>query len=157
MSRSAIDSAHTPMDAPPPRLTFGRYIRHLRESRGWTQDQLRAKADNMGTGTLSKIENDIGEREKGTLDSLGKAFGYASTEPGAELLLGYDRWKRGEPEPHPQPTQPLLRRVTDHGLDPEAVRLAEQIQRLSRRARLHVEALILAWEEAEAASDIKNQ
>lgn len=145
------DLTRTTMDAPP-RITFGRYIRHLRESRGWTQEQLREKADGLGSGTVSKIENDEGERKEGTLTSLAKAFDF---DTAAALLSDYERFSRGEPDP--QPTQPILRRLTDHGLDPEAIRLAEQIQKLTRRARLHVEALILAWEEAETARNTKER
>jgi transcriptional regulator with XRE-family HTH domain len=152
-AQTVADPTRSTMDGPPPHLTFGRYIRHLRENRGWTQEQLREKADGLGSGTVSKIENDEGERKQGTLESLAKAFDF---ETAADLLIDYERFSRGEAGPAADATA-ILRRRHDHGLDPEALRLAEQIQKLTRRARLHVEALILAWEEAETARNTKER
>lgn len=154
MSRSAPEPTSTTMDLAPPRLTFGRFIRHLREQRDWNQEQLRDEAGGLGSGTVSKIENDEGERKQSTIEALAKAFGFKSS---AELLIAYEQWNRGETV-DPQPvTPPSLNRRRDDELDPEAKRLALQIQKLSRRARLHVEALILAWEEAESADDTKSR
>lgn len=131
------------MDAEPPRLTFGQYVRHLREGRGWVQKDL-VEASGLGLGTISAIENDETDPKHSTREKLAGAFGMTVLA----LDSGYQRFSAG-PESEAQPGQLLLRRVTDKALDPIAVRLAERIQKLSTRAQNHIDGLIIAWEECE--------
>ena len=79
---------------------------------------------------------------------MARAF---DMENDAELLIGYQRFAVGSTEP--PPNQPLLRRVTDRGLDPIAVKMAQRIQKLSQVARHAIETVLMAFEIAEGDSE----
>lgn len=125
------------MDPDQPRLTFGRYIRHLRESRGWVQEDL-MRESGLGAGTISKIENDQTNRTQATTQSLADAFGLTV----AALESGYQRFTGGDP----QPDTPM-RRITDKGLDPQVVEMVERIMKLPRFARHAIQIVLGAFED----------
>lgn len=125
------------MDADQSRLTFGRYVRHLRERLGWTQEDL-ARESGLGLATISKIENDQTNRTHATTKSL--AEGLRKTV--AELESGYQRFAGGDP----QPDTPM-RRITDKGLDPLVVEMVERIMKLPSFAKHAIQIVLGAFED----------
>jgi transcriptional regulator with XRE-family HTH domain len=125
------------MESTPPRLSFGRYIRHLRESREWTQEDL-MRESGLGAGTISKIENDQTNRTQATTEALVTAFGFRHA---AALESDYQRFIGGDP----QPDTPM-RRITDKGLDPRVVEMAERIMKLPPFAKAAIEVVLGAFE-----------
>lgn len=125
----------------PPKLTFGRFIRHLRESKNWTQEELQDRAD-LGAGTISNIESDDTNPKQSTLAKLAHAFGLSS----GALQSQYEAFVSGGPREVP-PLDAPLRRATDRGLSPRVIELAERLMRLPPAARHAFEGLLMAFEE----------
>lgn len=64
-----------PASLPPEEATFGRLVRRLRITRGWTQRQLAERA-NLALATISNVERESTQRlVSQTVDALAAAFG----------------------------------------------------------------------------------
>ena len=123
----------------PPKLTFGQFLRMLRESKGWTQEKLQTEAD-LGTGTISNLENDDTDPKTTTLEKLAKAFGMTR----GDLQSQFESYGRA-PEAPDNVIQMPQRRVEDRPLDPVVVALAEKLLRLPDSARHAIEGVLIAF------------
>jgi transcriptional regulator with XRE-family HTH domain len=129
----------------PPKISFGSFIRLLREQREWTQEELQAKSD-LGAGTISNIEGDAGNPKQTTIEKLARAF---NLSPGA-LQSQYEAYAQATtPAPDNVLQMPTLRRAEDFSIDHDAFRTAQRITRLSPAARHAIEGVLMAFEEFE--------